>query len=133
MPSSMRPRVRPRARVRPRPRVRLGPLAVGLALTAIVLAAPWLSGHGSEARYMELVPWTKPRITQTWAMSYTELGVGASRAIVQMRTVDDRQCAAGAVLAFDVDDRYAFDIDEPVSVTLTYAPEDRNSDVEGRR
>ena len=56
-------------------------------------------------------------------MSYTELGVGASRAMVQMRTVADRQCAAGAVLAFDVDDRYAFDIDEPVSVTLTYAPE----------
>ncbi|MGD9905945.1 MAG: CehA/McbA family metallohydrolase [Vicinamibacterales bacterium] len=81
-----------------------------------------MSSHGSEARYVEIVPWVKARIAHTWAMSYTELGIGASRAIVQMRTVADRQCAAGAVLAFDVDDRYAFDIDEPVSVTLTYAP-----------
>ena len=60
-----------------------------------------------------------PRIAQTWAMSGApSLGVGASRAILQMRTVADCQCATGAVLAFDVDDRYAFDIDEPVSVTV---------------
>jgi hypothetical protein len=112
-----------RSSSRPRPCAIVRRRAFALVLTATILDTPWLSGHGSEARYVEIVPWTKPRIAQTWAMSYTELGVGASRAIVQMRTVADRQCATGAVLAFDVDDRYAFDIDEPVSVTVTYAPE----------
>jgi hypothetical protein len=105
-----------------RPPARLRRLAIGVALSALVIDAPWLSGHGSEARYVEIVPWTKPRIAHTYALSYTELGVGASRAMVHMRNVADRQCAAGAILAFDVDDRYAFDIDETVSVTLTYAP-----------
>jgi hypothetical protein len=95
---------------------------VCLALSPLLIDVAVVSGHGSEARYVELVPWTKPRIGHTYALSYTELGVGASRAMLNMRTVADRQCAAGATLAFDVDDRYAFDIDETVSVTLTYAP-----------
>lgn len=32
-------------------------------------------------------------------------------------------CAIAGVIAFDVDDAYAYDVDEPVDVTLTYAPE----------
>jgi hypothetical protein len=97
------------------------PAIFACALAAMISAS--LSGHGSEARYVEEVSWTKPRISHSYALSYTELGIGASRAMVQMRTVAGRQCATGAVLGFDVDDGYAFDIDEPVNVTLTYAPE----------
>jgi hypothetical protein len=40
-----------------------------------------------------------------------------------MRTVADKTCAVGSLIALDVDDGYAFDIDEPVDVTVTYAPE----------
>jgi hypothetical protein len=40
-----------------------------------------------------------------------------------MRRIDDRECVKGTVLGFDVDDAYAFDIDETVSLTLTYAPQ----------
>ena len=94
---------------------------MSLAAAVTVIGATSLSGHGSEARYVEIVPWTKPRISNTYALSYTELGVGASRAIVHMRAVGNQQCASGAVLGFDVDDQYAFDIDEPVELSLTYA------------
>jgi hypothetical protein len=93
-------------------------ISLAVALTA---TGPVLLGHGSEARYVEIVPWTKARIRNTYALSYTELGVGASRGIIEMRAVENRQCAAGAVLGFDVDDRYAFDIDETVEISLTYA------------
>jgi hypothetical protein len=97
------------------------PAIFACALAAVMSAS--LSGHGSEARYVEDIPWTKPHISHSYALSYTELGIGASRAMVQMRTIAGRQCATGAVLGFDVEDGYAFDIDEPVNVTLTYAPE----------
>ena len=103
-------------------RGRLRVFGCGISLAAVLAAiAPALSGHGSEARYVEIVPWTKARIANTYALSYTELGVGASRGMVHMRTVENRHCASGAVLGFDVDDQYAFDIDEPVQITLTYA------------
>ena len=38
------------------------------------------------------------------------------------RTVGGRSCVVGPLVAFDVDDQYAYDIDEPVELTLTYAP-----------
>ena len=40
-----------------------------------------------------------------------------------MKTIGGRSCLFGNLFAFDVDDRYAFDIDEPVDVTVMYAPD----------
>jgi hypothetical protein len=57
------------------------------------------------------------------AASRSELGLSGSKRKVEMRTVNGRSCAVASLLAFDVDDAYAFDIDEPVDITLTYAPE----------
>ena len=39
-----------------------------------------------------------------------------------MKSIAGRSCLFGDLFAFDVADHYAFDIDEPVDVTLTYAP-----------
>ena len=100
-------------------------------LTACVLAsaagasmtpAPRLQAHGSEARYVREVDWTRPRIAHTYGLSYSELGLGAYRNEVGTRTVGGRECIAGGLVGFDVDDEYAFDIDEPVTLTVTYAP-----------
>jgi hypothetical protein len=99
-------------------------LAMKASLAAVGIAwlmASVVQGHGSEARYVEEIQWKKPRIAHTYALSYTELGIGAGRGIAQMRTIGNRQCVTGATLGFDVDDQYAFDIDEPVTVKLTYA------------
>src|SRR5262249_62387231 len=40
-----------------------------------------------------------------------------------MMIIDGRSCIFGDLFVFDVDDKYAFDIDEDVDVTATYAPD----------
>ena len=96
------------------------PLGFGFLLPGAM--APRLSAHGSEARYVHEVDWPRPRIAHTYGLSYSELGLGAYRNEVETRTVGGRQCVAGGLIGFDVDDAYGYDIDEPVRLTLTYAP-----------
>jgi hypothetical protein len=69
------------------------------------------------------VRWKKDHVTRTFAASRSELGLAGTKRKVEMKTVGDRTCAVAGVLAFDVDDAYAFDVDEPVDVTITYAPD----------
>ena len=92
------------------------------AAGASMTPAPRLQAHGSEARYVREVDWTRPRIAHTYGLSYSELGLGAYRNEVETRTVGGRACIAGGLIGFDIDDGYAFDVDEPVTLTLTYAP-----------
>ena len=99
------------------------PLLLGVAVASLPETVdPRLSAHGSEARYVREVDWPRPRIAHTYGLSYSELGLGAYRNEVETRTVGGRQCVAGGLIGFDVDDAYGFDIDEPVTLTLTYAP-----------
>ena len=53
----------------------------------------------------------------------SELGLPGSRDSIALRTIEGRSCVRGPLIALDVDDAYAFDIDEPVDLTVTYAPE----------
>jgi hypothetical protein len=98
-----------------------GLMAVAAAST--VAAGTMLLAHGRDARYIETVPWQKAHITRVIAANRSELGLSGSKRKVEMKTIDGQSCAVGSLLAFDVDDGYAFDIDEPVEVTVTYAPE----------
>jgi hypothetical protein len=95
-------------------------LAAGLLVTSA--AAPAASAPRDESRLLKPIPWTKPNITKVVGLGYTELGVEMDVAAVDMVTVEGRACVKANAVAFDVDDRYAFDIDEPVELTLTYAP-----------
>ena len=99
------------------------PCVLGFTAAALaVAAAPGVRAHGSEARYVVEVDWTPPRIARTYGLSYSELGLGAYRNEVETRTVAGRRCVVGGLIGLDVDDAYAFDVDEPVTLTLTYAP-----------
>src|SRR6185295_20136078 len=91
--------------------------------TLLFLPSILLTAHGRDARYIESVSWKKEHFTRVIAASRSELGLSGGKRKLQMKTVDDKSCAVGNLLAFDVDDGYAFDIDEPVDVTVTYAPE----------
>src|SRR5262245_1085647 len=82
-----------------------------------------LQALGRDARYVEEVAWKKPHIARVLAASRSELGLSGSKRRLEMKQIGDSQCAVGSLFAFDVDDTYAFDIDEPVDVTVTYAPE----------
>src|SRR4051812_45019905 len=99
--------------------------AAVLRLAAAMLLVPdlLLNAHGRDARYVETISWKKEHIARVLAASRSELGLSGGKRKVEMKTVGDKSCAVGNLLAFDVDDSYAFDIDEPVDVTVTYAPE----------
>ena len=99
-------------------------LGVAVCVFVIVMAdARPLTAHGSEARYVRELPWTKARFSRVLAVGRSELRVPGSRNPTEIRTIADRSCVVGPLVAFDVEDAYAFDIDEPVELTLTYAPE----------
>ena len=97
-----------------------------LAMAASLLIADQdvrLAAHGTEARRVVVLSWKRPHITRVLGANRSELGLNGSKAPEQMMTVAGQSCVFGDLFAFDVDDRYAFDIDEPVDVTVTYAPE----------
>ena len=82
-----------------------------------------LLAHGTEARRVVVLGWARDHFTRVLGANRSELGLNGSKAPEQMLTVSGQSCVFGDLFAFDVDDRYAFDIDEPVDVTVTYAPE----------
>jgi len=94
-----------------------------VVILACLAAAQALIAHGGEARLVKLMPWQKEQIPRVLAAERSELGVRGSDRRIEMMTIGDRSCVVGPVIAFDVDDDYAFDIDEPVDLRLTYVPE----------
>jgi len=100
-----------------------GGLAVAGTLWIAGGSLPPLHAHGTEARRVELLNWTRDRIVRVIGANRSELGLNGSKVPTEMRTVAGRSCLFGDLFAFDVADHYAFDIDEAVDVTLTYAPE----------
>ena len=103
--------------MKPASRWFLAVCVLGSAITALTTtAALRVRAHGSEARYVREVDWSRPRIAHTYGLSYSELGMGAYRNEVETRRVGGRQCVAGGLIGFDVDDGYAFDVDEPVNI-----------------
>ena len=95
--------------------------ALLLILPLIATRTVSLDAHGTDARRVVTLSWKKDRITRVLGTNRSELGLNGSKAPEQTLTVEGRSCLFGDLFAFDVDDQYAFDIDEPVDVTLTYA------------
>ena len=95
-----------------------------VAAAAAIAAATFVvvGAHGRDARYVEPIPLTLKNVTRALAVSRSELGLSGSKRKAQMTTVDGRSCAVGSLFAFDVDDRYAFDVDEPIDVSVSYVP-----------
>lgn len=82
-------------------------------------AAPPLT----EPRFVSPVAWELEGFSRVLAANRSELGISGGRSPAEMVEVGGRSCAVASLLAFDVDDAYAFDIDEPVELTLVYAPQ----------
>lgn len=81
---------------------------------------PRLSAHGSEARFIFPVAWKKPHITSVVALGYSALGMDLDRSHAETIEVEGRSCVRANIVAIDVEDAYAFDVDEPVELALTY-------------
>ena len=97
-------------------------LFLGLSLGE-VMPTGRVSGHNVEARYIQPMPWRKAHFARVFAMGYAELGHDLDVSHAEMQTISGKSCIVGNMVAFEVDSQYAFDIDEPVELTLTYAPE----------
>jgi hypothetical protein len=95
---------------------------VALAAAASLAVGSILAAHGRDARYVQSLSWKRDHFTRALAVSRSELGLSGSKRKVEMKNVNERSCAVGSLFALDVDDAYAFDIDEPVDVTVTYVP-----------
>ncbi len=81
-----------------------------------------LGAHGTEARRVEVLTWPREHITRVLGANRSELGVRGSKVNTSMKTIGERSCLFGDLFAFDIDDRYAFDIDEAVDVIVMYEP-----------
>src|SRR5262245_23293786 len=88
-----------------------------VASVAAVILPIALQAHGTEARYVEVVQWKKEHFARIFGTGTSALGVPGSRNTLQMRIVENKACLLANVVAFDVDDAYAFDVDEPVTLT----------------
>jgi hypothetical protein len=97
------------------------------ARCALVVAAAvgetLVVAHGRDARYVQDIAWKKDHFTRVFAASRSELGLSGAKRKLEMKTVGETSCAVANLVALDVDDRYAFDVDEPVDVAVTYAPD----------
>jgi hypothetical protein len=97
--------------------------AAAAALAALAVSAA--HAHGNEARLVEFLDW-KPseRVARIFGSNRAHLeGVSSTSVRPQLRTLEGRSCIVGELIAFDVTDSYAFDIDEPVELELTFAAE----------
>ena len=93
----------------------------GLLLLA-VLGVPLLVWAHPEARYIQELDWKKAHFAHVLAVGYTELGSGINQSHAEVKQVGERSCVVGTSVGFDVEDTWAFDIDETVELKLTYAP-----------
>lgn len=95
----------------------------GVLLVAGLLSMP-ASGHGNDARMVEILNWKQQHFSRIFGTSTAHFeGMPRANARPQIRTIEGNSCVIGQLLALDVDDQYAFDIDESVYLTVTYASE----------
>lgn len=87
------------------------------------MESPGVSAHGSDARYVETIPWQKEHVARSLGVGRWEFGISGSRNPIEMKTIENRSCVVASLVAIDVDNAYAFDIDESVDLAITYAPE----------
>jgi hypothetical protein len=86
-----------------------------------LLVAQQLSSH-PEARAIFELPWHKEHFSHVLSVGYTQLGSAPNQTHADMKMIEHQECIIGTMIGFDVDDSYAFDVDETVNLALTYAP-----------
>jgi len=94
---------------------------VAASSATVMITSASIGAHGSEARLVRELAWKKPQIARSLAVNRSELGLSGSKVPAEVQTIGGQTCVVGPLVAFDVDDQFAFDIDEAVDVTLTYA------------
>lgn len=82
--------------------------------------------HGDEARFVKRIPWTAERVPSVFGLYTSEIGLARSDSAPNVGdtvTVAGRPCMLIGLAGIDIEDHYAFDIDESVELAVTYVPE----------
>jgi len=85
----------------------------------VALAHEFSGAHGTVT-----VDWTAPNIARVLSSGYGDsfgTEAWARKGFPELVEVDGRQCVKGTYFLFDVDDDFAFDIDETVTVEMLFA------------
>src|SRR4249920_3088077 len=102
-------------------------LAVAGAVAAALVVHPGrtIEAHGNEARLVDVLNWKKlTHVNRVFGVNQSHLrGVPTTTIRPTIRVIEGESCVVGRLIAFDVEDQFAFDIDEPVTLTLTMATE----------
>ena len=93
-----------------------------VALSLGILLGPEALLSHPEARAIFELPWHKEHFSHVLSVGYTQLGSAPNQTHADMKLIERHSCIIGTMIGFDVDNAYAFDIDETVNLTLTYAP-----------
>ena len=81
-----------------------------------------VAADGDDARYSARLSWTTDHVARVFALGYTDLGMNG-RGATEVRTIGGESCLVGPTVGFDVDDQYGYDVDETVTLTVSYVPE----------
>src|SRR5688572_11954984 len=93
--------------------MKMGLAAASLYLLSSLLAHAHQSHRGVPNMGDHLVDWHTDQITRVLTRSN-------DRMVGQVVTLDGKKCLQGTSFSFDVDDKYAFDIDETVEVEVEF-------------
>lgn len=86
--------------------------------------------HDDEARFVRPLSWEEENVSAVYGLKRSELGVVLADdepVVAETSTISGRSCAVAGVLGIDVDDDFAFDVDEPVRLELTVATAETTS------
>jgi hypothetical protein len=94
--------------------------ARAVAAAILLLSSTLTSGHGIHRGIPNMgdrpVDWHTDQIVRTM----TAFGDGQKGTAGEVVTLDGKQCLEGRYFSFDVDDQYAFDIDEAVELVVEF-------------
>jgi hypothetical protein len=98
-------------------------LYAALATSLALVGSGTVHAHGNEARLVEFLEWKKiANIARVFGANRAHLeGLPSTSARPTMRDIEGHKCIVGELIGVDVDNSYAFDLDEPVDLTLTVA------------
>src|ERR1044072_6888436 len=94
-----------------RGRVVAGTLAAASTLWIAGASLP-IHAHGTEARRVELLTWSRDRIVRVVGANRSELGLNGSKVATETKTIAGRSCLFGDLFAFDVAGHSACDLDD---------------------
>lgn len=94
--------------------------SVVLVLVLALAGLQAVEAHEDDSRFVRDLGWSSDQIGRTLALHWG-LTLPSAPLIANVLTIEDRRCFQAGLVAFDVADDFAYDIDEPVEMEILFA------------